>query len=510
MMAYLAVFAVVGWLAGSTALYYFIKNRSGYTDVRYAHIVGLPWTLNSYRHAKGEFWLKEGMADAAEGRWRQAFDRLRQGLPFMPENEEARLTLARIYLMAGRPDLARPVLVEGLPHHTDQTTYLRTVIGFLFGQQADAAVVEMADGLLAQGHLTGEARRMVAASRLYALFNRDQFDQIPDALAMEELGRSVEGRFIQARMAWETGAPEAALIMLRDLHERAPQDAEIYRTLIYYLRESGRPDEARRVALARQWARPDSPEGYVDYISLITEEGNKARAAEAQDTFLTQFADKPAELLTLAAWAAREGEAALAWRIAERCPPKSAEAAAATLLALEAELKRGAYRAALDRLAEVQTQAGLPWNMSQQLALLGMQGAAQLGVGLASEAQANFNRIATASAMAPTNLTAIAAHVEKLGDSQAAGRLLRRALELDPIYQPALVALLRLELKEQALDGSLDLVRRLPELRKPPGELMSAIVQNLESDRYLFVTERSATINTLQAKLDAVGYTPRS
>ena len=224
LLGYLAVLGAVTWGVGTTGLYLFIKQRSGFTDVRYAHIAGLPWTLGDYRHAKGEFWLKRGLDDAEEGRWREAFDRLRQGLPFAPENEEARLMLARIYLMAGRPDMARQVLEEGLTHRADQSEYLRTVIGFLFGQQADEAVADLAKTLLAEGEMDAATRRMVSVSRVYALFNRDRFAELPEELRRLELDRSVEGRFIEARMAWETGAREAATLMLRDLHGRAPQD----------------------------------------------------------------------------------------------------------------------------------------------------------------------------------------------------------------------------------------------------------------------------------------------
>lgn len=506
---YLVVVLGLSWLAGTTGLYLFVKNRSGFTEVRYAHIVGLPFTLEAYRHAKGEFWLKQGIASAGEGRWRDAFDLLRQGLPFSPDNEEARMMLARIYLMAGRPDMAQPVLIEGLAYRSDKNEYLRIVIGFLFGQQADAQVIELTRNLLEEGRLDDQSRRMVAVSRIYALFNRDRFDEIPSALRELDLDRSIEGRFIQARIAWETGTRETAIIMLKDLHERAAQDPEIYRTLVFYLRELGRTNEARRVALARKWAFPQSADGHIDYISISRQIGEFAQQAEAQEAFLSEFAQKPEALLALSSWAAREGEADLAWRIARLIPVKSSDAAGATMLALEAELARKDYRTALAEVAKAQT-SGIAWNSAQQIVLVSMQAAAQLGLGLASEAQENLNRVVASPVMAPVNHVAVAAHVRRLGDRDNASALLRRALELDPQYQPALVALLNIELEKEALDTSLPWVRRLPEMRKPPAELMRAIVRNLESDRYLFLTERAAAITALEARLSAIGQNSRS
>ncbi|MCU0794295.1 MAG: hypothetical protein MUE42_15945, partial [Opitutaceae bacterium] len=102
--------------------------------------------------------------------------------------------------------------------------------------------------------------------------------------------------------------------------------------------------------------------------------------------------------------------------------------------------------------------------------------------------------------MVPANLVSLASHVNRLGNAEIASNLLRRALELDALSQPALVALLRIKLDSDALDASLDWVRRLPQMRKPPAELMQEIVRKLESDRYLFLAERTATIDELQTR----------
>lgn len=506
---YLASGAVLLWAIFSTALYFFIKNRSGFTEVRYAHVAGLPFTLDAYREAKGEFWVREGLKNAQDGEWRRAFDQLRMGLPYAPENEEARLTLARIYLMAGRPDLAGPVLVEGLDQHSNQADYLRSVISFLFGQQADAAVVEVANKLLAESKLDPRARRIVAVARMYAYFNRDQFEEVAKSIQTESLDESVEASFIRARMAWETGIRETAIVMLRDLHNRAPKDGEIYRTLILYLWELDRFDDARRVALARQWDQPAVPDSYVDYIALCHVSGESSRANQAIDDFLGQFKDRPFAMLQLATWAAKEGRPDLVWRVAGLCGADLNAASQATLLGIEAEIKRGNYLQALQKVAEFES-GRITWSESQSLTLIGLEGVAQLALGQASEAQARFGRLITAPKIAPATLASIAVSAAKLGDELSARRLLQRALDLDPLNQPALVELLRLELKNHALDRALSLVKRLPDMRKPPNELMSSIIKNLESDRYLFLADRRSAIDGLQARLDAVRYAPRA
>lgn len=341
---------------------------------------------------------------------------------------------------------------------------------------------------------------MMAVARVYAYFNRDQFDAAQRAIAAEKLSGGAEGQFIETRIAWETGLRESALVQLRALHGRAPQDGEIYRTLVFYLREAGRRDEARRVALARQLAFPSSPDAYVDYISLCAEDGMAERQREAETQFLQEFEKTPAALLKLAGWATQKGDADLMWRIVTLCQAAPREACAATLLAIEAEITRGAYPVAAQKAREALT-AKLPWNEPERLLLAGMEGVALFGRGLDAEGQAAVNRVlASASTPAPT-LALLGRQLRGLGKTEPASRLLHRSVALDPLSQPALVELLRLELESKNLDNALPLVARLPGMRKPPAELMRALVATLESDRYLFVASRRDTIRTLQARL---------
>jgi hypothetical protein len=140
---WLVLLFCLGWLSLASGLFAFIKYRRGFTDVQFSHIVLLPWKLDAYRRSKGEFLIKDGLAKAEAQEWRAAFALLRQGLLAVPEHREARLLVARIYLMAGRPDVTRTTLLDGLPHHGDQVDYLREVLGYFFGLQADDTVVEL-------------------------------------------------------------------------------------------------------------------------------------------------------------------------------------------------------------------------------------------------------------------------------------------------------------------------------------------------------------------------------
>jgi len=80
------VLVCVGWTLLATGLFVFVKYRRGFSDVQYSHMLFLPWKLDAYRRAKGEFLIKEGLAKAEAQEWRAAFDLLRPGLLAVPAN----------------------------------------------------------------------------------------------------------------------------------------------------------------------------------------------------------------------------------------------------------------------------------------------------------------------------------------------------------------------------------------------------------------------------------------
>lgn len=497
-ITYLAVTCLLLWAVATNCLYFFVRYRSGYPEVRYSHIVGLPWTLKDYRKEKAEFFVEQGLAAAREGRWRDAFDQLRIGLPDASENQEARFTLTRIYLMAGRPDMARTVLVEGLDHNANKVEYLRTVLGFLFGQQADQAIVELANHLMAQETLGTEPRRLLAIARSFAYFNRDHFEAAKTSLAADHLSNSTEGQFIEACIAWETGLRESALIQLRAVYDRAPEHAEIYRAILTYLRDSGRQDEARRFVLARRLAFPNDPEAYVDYISLCSEANMPEAKTLAQEDFIRQFKEQPSSLIKLSALAAKQGWPDVAWAIAAMCSSSERETNIATLQGIEAEIVRGSYNKAVERAREVADQ--LTWQPAERIILTGLEGVALFGGGMDVEGADIINRVLAAPAGSASSLATLGKYLRQMDKIDEAARLLNRAIELDSLYQPALVELLRLERDRNNLGNVLELIKRLPTMRKPPAELIDAITNDLESDQYLFLKSREEVLASLRQR----------
>lgn len=488
-----------GWWIFSTGLYFVIKYSDNYREVRYKDVVFLPWRLDEYRKAKGLFWIAEGMAATERNEWRDAFDLLRMGLESAPDQEEARIMIARIYLMAGRNDFAQQTLIEGLGMGKDPLAYAREVIGFLFSQQADDAVIGLTKTLIEKNAPDTDLHKLARAAQGIAYFNRDRFAESLAAFAAMGAERSPQALLLRARSAWEQGRKEEGIAQLNKILVDVPKDAEAYRALIVYLREDGRHGDIRRVAVARQLTLPDDAEAYIDFIQACDAEKDVVRRDGAEQDFLVHFGGDVSAMFKLGEYASRAGRVELAERVLQLCREQQKEPAAAALWVVAAEMAAGRLEAALQK-ADAFGAEKLGWNEMQRLYLDGLRTLILYGLGKEVEAAPGVGRLLDSRYLRANVATSFALKLQTLGQAEFALRLLRKAVEIDPLYQPALVALLREEVKAGRVADVLPLVERLPTMRKPPAELVATLRAMFESDRYLFLAQREELLKKLSVR----------
>jgi hypothetical protein len=272
-----------------------------------------------------------------------------------------------------------------------------------------------------------------------------------------------------------------------------PQDYEIYRTLIYYLSEKKRWGEVRRASWLRQLALPDRPEAYVDFIVACAEEGDDAKRAEAEQAYFERFGADTQALLRLGEYASRTGRVAVTGRIADRCRELGRNEPDAILLDLGAHLERRAYQEVVNRCIAVGAE-GLKWPERQRLTLGALQAVALYGLGQGAEALPLVRRLYETRVVPSQVLTVVAVQLQKVGQDREARRVLRHAVEVDPLNQAGLVLLLRSILTERELDEAPVLVDRLLGMRQPPVDLLNDMAHTLDSDLYLFLPERERTL----------------
>lgn len=489
---WLLVLGVFGWLTATTALFTFIKYQRGFSEVQFKHILFLPLKLSDYRKSKGEFLIKEGLAKAQQQEWRKAFDLLRTGLLAVPEHREARLMVARLYLMANRPDITRTTLLDGLRYQGDHVEYVQQVLEYFFSLQADDLVIEVTTELKVRLDPQSPAMRMVNIARAYAYFNLAKYAETQATLVEARLTEMPEARFLNAKIAWEQGKRSLALSQLRELTAQVPQDLETYRTLISFLSEEKRWAEVARASWLRQLALPEQPLAYLDFIEACAKDGDTARQHEAEAAFIERFKGNSRALLTLAEAAAHSGRLDVTQRVEARCRELGQDEIDAGLLVLRAQLENGAYKAVIEHCIDL-GQTVLKWPERQRLVLGGLRAVALYGLNQDTEAEPLVRRLWESRGLGSTVLMAFAVQVERLGRRGEARRLAQQAVALEPLNQSSLVFLLRNLLSSDELQEAPALIGSLLKMRKPPKELLEALSQRLGSDRYIFLPERQQT-----------------
>ncbi len=496
-LLWLLVLVCVGWVAVSSGLYVFVKYKRGFTDVRYTHLLLLPWKLQDYRREKGEFWIKKGLADAGAQKWREALEFLSPGLKAVPENQEARLMVARIYLMAGRTDLTRTTLIEGLQYHGDQLAYLRDVAGFFFGLEADTTLIELMSELRLRLSPSTPASRMAVTALAYACFNRGRYQEAVEALKSAGLLDTLEGRFVTARIDWEKGRREEALVQLRELTLRAPDNNEFYRAVIALLREDRQWGAMRRASLSRQLALPDNAEAYLDYIEACGAEQDETARASAERVFFERFANDTQAQLSLGERVAAEGRLETVNGVFARCCALGRDEVAVVFLLMEAQLVRGSY----DAVLTTWFQSGARLSREKEpypLMMDGLRAAALFGLGQDIEAEQLAGRLCLSWLLPVPTMLFLVEQWERVGRPEAADRLLRHAMEIDPLNRPAVLLALRLALKHGEMEKVPPLAVRLVAMRKPPFDMLDGVAKTLRSDLYLYLPGRLRAVAAIK------------
>jgi hypothetical protein len=159
----------------------------------------MPWKLDEYREARGEFLIGQGNIELKDQKYREAFYSLRVGVALSPKNREGRMLLAQFYVAWQRPDLARRILLDGLEYNQGDIEYLKALFAYLLQQQSDFELVTITTGLLATAGPTpqiDERIRLIASARATALFFRGNYDESEDTLTRFRLDEAPDGKLL--------------------------------------------------------------------------------------------------------------------------------------------------------------------------------------------------------------------------------------------------------------------------------------------------------------------------
>ncbi|MFH1496303.1 MAG: hypothetical protein ABII82_00620 [Verrucomicrobiota bacterium] len=496
------------WIGGATALFLNIKYRRGFDAVRYTDMLFLPVRWDDYQTARGDFYIETAKQNLKDGKFREAFSGLRAGIAKSPGNREGRMLLAQFFMLWKRPDLAQELLVNGLEQVRPDREYLQTLFTFLIQQQQDAKTLTITEALLRQMDADDESRPLVAMAKATAAFYRGNYDLAEDTLAENNLSAMRDARILFARIDWERGLRDQALQKLRDLSEQAPDDQDIYAQLISYLREDGRDSEIQQISLLRQIAHPDQPRPRIDYLYILDKQKDEERTQNLIEEIFRDFPESSEAMLALADFAANTGRPKLARRIYDYTKANDLNWEGPALMTVEAHVVAKQFSAAIE--TSRQMLADNPeWGKRFASVFNGLQAIANYGLGDAQAAQIFLNNFLTQSNIRADNLVAVSNRLVAVGAKEQARQVLAQAIAADPLNQPALVGLIKLDLELRNPDALAENVAKLLDMRKPPRQVLRDAYYQLSSDRYLFASGRGQLLATLREALNP-GATARS
>lgn len=385
-------------------------------------------------------------------------------------------------------------MLAGVPFLGHEPEFLRALFSFMLSRQHDEQVIDTAQRLLHDRPADDATTPLIATAAATASYFRGNFDKAEDYLRRFKLERSREGVLLAAKIDWERGYRDLALMQINRLYDQRPDDDEIYTTYVTWLRELGRDNIARQTSLSRQIAFPDNPRPRVDLLYAYDREGLEDRVNGTAASIFNDFADKPDALLALADFAANTGRPEIARKVFEISRARDLPWEGPALMSMESLVVAGKYQAAIE-LSQKLLAENPAWAEKFYSVFNGLQAIAYFGLDDRESGQLFLNNFLAQPNIRAENLIAVSKRLITVGARAQARDVLARAINSDPLNQPALSQLIQLDLAASELETVPANLRRLLSMRKPNEAIVREAYQRLGSDYLLFLPGRAEILD---------------
>lgn len=492
------IFCGVAWAGLTTAAWAYLRFGRNILTIGYLDTLS-PHRWSQIRLKIGENYLEQAKLAVQNRDFARALQFYRAGLARSPANAEARLALAQIYVASRHPELAKSLLIDRIANFSGHHAYLDAALRFLLEFQYDQDLAATCDLLLAQP-LDRPTRALVALHASTVAHLRGNYDFAENLLRTHGIDQTPEGALLLARIDWDRGYPDLALLRLSDLVRTGSATDQAYVLIGQIHRTRGQTREFELNATQRLAHSPLSFQPRLDFLHIHHDRGHPDDLAREIDSYFFHFAGDQTALLSLADFAANTGRPDLAERVEQHFAARSWPLEAPRLLTAEAHLVAGDYPRSLELLAEAARHA--EWGQRFGPILDSLQAVALFGLNRVDEARLHLGHLLTCPTLRAENLQAVATRLLAQGQVPHARQLLTRAVELDPLNQAALTELVRLEAGNRTFDTLPTHVRRLMQMRRPSREALALAARAWGSDLNLFHPEQAALLAELDQALN--------
>lgn len=352
LLAWGAVATLLLYVGAATAVHA-VWDRNPHSVLTWTDAFLYPVRRGEVARKQGQAFLAEGKALARQNRWGEASKLLRLGLARVPDDNGARLQLARFYILANQRVLAVQVLQGGLGHGYPGRSYLDSLFAAAEEQEDHGLVIETVARYLPQ--TAGKEREWLDGRRFAALLAAGRAEEALTFARAELATDRTREQMVLALL--ELRRPAEALATIEAWSGLPGSDRLLpARLRVRTLRELGRAEEMGAAIDALFALAPTDPAALVFGVVQQLLAGQEAAAAAALEHYLFRFGGSASNLLLAAEPIAEVGHLVLLQRCVDAAKERGYPLDRFQRLQLRLHLRRGEWETARELLR--QTSAG--------------------------------------------------------------------------------------------------------------------------------------------------------
>ncbi|MEO6245259.1 MAG: hypothetical protein ABIQ12_07465, partial [Opitutaceae bacterium] len=321
------------------------------------------------------------------------------------------------------------------------------------------------------------AHRFVALQMASAHYHRGRTGETAKIVADWGLDHAVEGQVLLAQCDRQQGVTAIALARLERAGALFPRRQEPLIELVRLHRELGHLDEARRYALLRSIREPGSAGAHIDLLHGYHAAGDNAAEARELADYFRDFGRDPNALVLLLWFAVDTGQPVLAERLHALANEQKLPAATFDLGRVQASLAAKDYARTITLAdAALREERSASETASP---LYAMRAVAHFGLGDTARGQIALTAFLNNARLRASDALLLARQLKDIGFAEQAHRVLERACQLDPLNEPALAELIRLDAEAGNRAALAENLPKLFEMRKHFRETLEATLRHL-------------------------------
>jgi hypothetical protein len=337
--------AIAGYFFGAAGLAYWFHQKP-FNRVTYADLV-LPWRWEQLEARRGQSNLAQAEAEFEAGNYRSAFAYLRTGLARYPDDAQARLKLANLFIAFRLRAEAEKTLINAFDHTYPGGDYIKSAVAILEASDNAEFLLSFCDrgraALATQADPSARDARFLDGIKARVLF---QLDRPDEAVALVEKYHPKDLEFLQmARVTQKISRkdPAASEAELKTWLAARPDSEQALSMAVRVYRAAGQGPELQEAILRLRSRYPDNPAHISLALSACLRLGQVQEALDLLDLSVIRFANKSTAYLKWAEAISETGNDAALARLEQLATETNQNPQPIILTRLMAQIRRQAW-----------------------------------------------------------------------------------------------------------------------------------------------------------------------